>query len=138
MNDQTMQETLAMRRWAVIGASDDRGRYGYRIYRLLKDRGYQVYPVNPNHEEIEGDRCYPDIASLPEPPEVVDFVVNPRDGARVMGDVAAAGIRYAWMQPGTRSDEIRGLARDGGVELIEDCVLIQIERFEPPPWQRGG
>lgn len=123
-----IRSTLAMKHWAVVGATDDPAKFGYRIWRVLKDRGYQATPVNPSLTEIEGEPVYRSILDVPERPEVVDMVVNPRTGLRVMKEIAQAGIRYVWMQPGTRSDEIRDFAEENGIELIEDCVLIQVDR----------
>jgi len=120
--------TLAMKTWAVVGAHDDPARYGYKIFRVLKDRGYTVYPIHPRLKEIDGDPVYTRIADLPAVPDVIDMVVNPDTGLRVMEDIKAAGIRYAWMQPGTRSLEIRDYAAANGIELIEDCVLVQVDR----------
>ena len=70
-------EFLAQKVWAVVGASRDPERYGYKIFRTLLDAGYRVYPVNPSADEIAGQRAYPSLAALPEKPDVVDTVVPP-------------------------------------------------------------
>lgn len=126
--DDLIRKTFAMKKWAVVGASDDPARYGYKIWRVLRDREYTAFPVHPRHKEIDGEPVYKSLADLPEVPEVVDMVVNPATGIRVMEDIRDLGIRYVWMQPGTRSDEIRDFARENGIELIEDCVLVRIDR----------
>lgn len=56
------------------------------------------------------------------------MVVNPTIGIKVMEEIAALGIKYVWLQPGTRSDEIREFAASNGIEIIEDCVLHRIDR----------
>ncbi len=124
--DDLISRTLAMKKWAVVGANNDPERFGYKLYRTLVDHGYDVVPVNPSLEEVQGTRCHASIADIPEPPEVVDMVVNPRVGIGVMKEIAQAGIRYVWLQPGTRSDEIRGFAREHEIELVEDCVMAQL------------
>lgn len=121
-----IEKTLAMKKWAVVGARQDQSTYGYKIWWLLKDRGYTVSPVNPKGGDIDGETVYTSIADLPETPEVVDMVVNPQAGLKVMEEIAARGIKYVWMQPGTRSDAIRAFAAEKGIELIEDCVLIRL------------
>lgn len=128
MTEALIRSTLALKKWAVVGATDDPAKFGYRIWRVLKDRGYQTAAVNPSLAEIEGEPVYKSILDIPEKPEVVDMVVNPRTGLRVMHEIAQAGIKYVWMQPGTRSQEIRDFAEANGIELIEDCVLIQVDR----------
>jgi predicted CoA-binding protein len=127
MNRQELiSATLAMKKWAVVGAHNDPARYGYRIYRLLRDAGYTVWPIHPRLKEIDGDAVYTGLRQLPEVPEVVDMVVNPETGLRVFEDIAALGIKYVWMQPGTRSDVIREYAAAHGISLIEDCVLVRL------------
>lgn len=123
-----VRRTLEMKKWAVVGASDDPARYGHRIWRVLRDRGYTAWPVHPRLREIDGEEVYSSVADLPETPDVVDMVVNPSIGIKVMEDIRRAGIRHVWLQPGTRSDEIRDFAREHGIELIEDCVLVRLDR----------
>lgn len=119
-----------MKKWAVVGASDDPGRYGYKIFRVLRDAGHTVYPIHPTLADIDGVACHARLSDLPEVPEVVDMVVNPRVGIKVFEEIAALGIRYVWLQPGTRSDEIREFARQHDITLVEDCVLVRIGREE--------
>ncbi len=125
---ELIEKTFGMKTWAVVGAHDDPGRYGYKLFRILKDRGYEVYPIHPRLKEIDGEVVYKSISDLPKKPEVIDMVVNPEIGIKVFDEIKAAGIEYVWMQPGTRSDEIREFARDNDIHLIEDCVLVRIDR----------
>ena len=71
----TIQQALNQKVWAVIGATHKTEKFGYKIYKCLKDHGYEVYPVNPNIAEIDGDTCYSSLSALPVVPAVVDFVV---------------------------------------------------------------
>jgi len=83
------EKMLEKKVWAVVGASDNPEKYGNLIYKKLKSRGYRVYPVNPNYETIDGDKCYKDLSSLPEVPEVIDMVVAPRHGVKVIEEAAS-------------------------------------------------
>jgi hypothetical protein len=130
MTSSVIRETLRMKSWAVVGASDDPGRYGYKLFRVLRDAGHTVYPIHPTLDEIDGVKCNARLTDLPAVPEVVDMVVNPRVGLKVFEEIAALGIKYVWMQPGTRSDEIRTFATEHGITLVEDCVLVRIGREE--------
>ena len=60
---------------AVVGATDNSGKYGYVIYRDLKRKGYTIYPVNSNRSEIDGDKAYSRLAEIPEKPTIVNIVV---------------------------------------------------------------
>jgi predicted CoA-binding protein len=114
------------RKWAVIGVSEDREKYGNKIYRDLREAGYTVYAVNPKLETVEGDPCYASVKALPETPDVVDLVVPPKVAEQTILDCLALGIKRVWFQPGSESDEAIRLAKDGGMEVVHDaCIMIQ-------------
>jgi predicted CoA-binding protein len=124
--DERMAKAIALKTWAVVGATDDPGKYGYKLARVLKDAGRTVYPIHPTLSAIDEMAVYPSLKSLPAVPDIIDMVVNPRIGIGVMREAAELGIKTVWLQPGTRSDEIRAFAEEHGIELIEDCVLVRI------------
>lgn len=114
------------RTWAVVGVSDDRQKYGNKIYRDLRDAGYTVYAINPKLETVEGDPCYSSVKTLPGIPDVVDLVVPPNVALNVVQDCLDAGIKRIWFQPGSESEEAVQKARDGGMEVVYDaCIMIQ-------------
>lgn len=117
---------LGKKIWAVVGANQDRQKYGNMIYRKLKQRGYRVYPVNPNYETVEGDKCYQNLTSLPEMPEVIDMVVSPKFGMAVIEEAAALGIKNIWLQPGAYNDELMNLIAAKGLKAIQACVLVAL------------
>ncbi|HEY9687553.1 MAG TPA: CoA-binding protein [Coleofasciculaceae cyanobacterium] len=114
------------RKWAVIGVSEDREKYGNKIYRDLREAGYTVYAVNPKLETVEGDPCYSSVKTLPETPDVVDLVVPPKVAEQAIRDCLELGIKRVWFQPGSESDEAIRLAKDGDMEVVHDaCIMIQ-------------
>ncbi len=123
-----MQEEMMLKKkvWAVVGANDNPEKYGNRIYKKLKANGYKVYPVNPNYEIIEGDKCYNDLLSLPEKPEVIDMVVSPKRGIPVIEEAARLGIKNIWLQPGTYNDELMSLIGEKGLTAVQACVLVAL------------
>jgi predicted CoA-binding protein len=129
-NRALIEECVEERIWAVVGASTNPARWGYRIYRALKESGYRVYPVNPRAKLIDGDPCYPSLLSLPERPGVVDVVVPPKLGLAVADDAAAAGIPRIWFQPGAESAENVTHARALGLHVIHHaCALVERRRW---------
>mgnify|MGYP000928876072 FL=1 len=112
--------------WAVVGANTDADKYGNKIYRKLKSMGYRVYPVNPNYDTVEGDKCYKDLSSLPEVPEVVEMVVSPKRGKPVIEEAARLGIKNIWLQPGTYDDELLETIRQKGLTAVQACVLVAL------------
>ncbi|MGQ9545505.1 MAG: CoA-binding protein, partial [Candidatus Bathycorpusculaceae bacterium] len=91
--------------FAVVGASRDLRKYGYQVYKDLKIAGYRVFPVNPNAQEILGDRCYPSLEDLPFKPDVVDVVVPPKVTEDIVETCKKLGITKVWMQPGSESEK---------------------------------
>ncbi len=120
MSEQMMLEKKV---WAVVGASENPERFGSKIYKKLKSKGYKVYPVNPNYQTIDGDKCYDSLSSLPEVPDVVDMVVNPRHGISVIEEAARLGIKNIWLQPGSYNDQVMDLIRERGLNAVQGCVL---------------
>ena len=109
--------------WAVVGANNDPNKYGNIIYKKLKFRGYEVYPVNPKYEEVEGDPCYRDLRSLPRKPEVINMVVSPKRGKAIIEEAAELGIKNIWLQPGAYDDELMELINNKGLVAVQACVL---------------
>ncbi len=118
---------LALRRYAVVGASRRPEKYGYKVMKNLLERGKTVFPVNPGVSEIDGIRCYPAIRDIPEKPEAVHIITQPEVTERVARDCVDIGVRYVWMQPGAESDTAIALLKKHGVTVIYDrCVLVQL------------
>ena len=120
------EKMLACKIWAVVGANQDPQKYGNMIYRRLKDRGYRVYAVNPNYQTVDGDKCYENLASLPETPEVLDMVVSPKYGIAAIEEAAGLGIKNIWLQPGAYNDELLGIIAKRGLNAVQACVLVAL------------
>ncbi|WIF94345.1 CoA-binding protein [Caminicella sporogenes] len=126
--EKIKQEMLDKKIWAVVGATSNREKYGYKIYKKLKDKGYEVYPINPGYEEIEGDKCYNSISELPVKPDCVNIVVPPRISNKVIEEIANEGIEYVWLQPGTFTEETIDLAESKNLKFVYyDCVLVALD-----------
>ncbi len=120
------EKTIKMKNWAVVGATNKRRKFGYKIFELLKENGYNVYPVNPNLETINEDRCYDNLDEIDEKIDVVDLVVNPKIGIEIMKDIKNNNIKYVWLQPGARSAEIRKFARENDIKYINGCIYAEL------------
>jgi predicted CoA-binding protein len=120
------------RTWAVVGCSPDPGRDSHRIARLLQTRGFRVIPVNPNADEVLGERCYPGVGEIPpgESIDVVDiFRRADRAGAHV-DEAIARGARAVWMQLGVIDEEAAQRALAAGLDVVMDrCPAIELPRL---------
>jgi predicted CoA-binding protein len=125
---QRIAAFLAAGSFAVAGASADRAKYGNRVLRSLIAARRRVYPVNPHQSEIEGLRCYADLASLPEPVGSLSIVTPPAVTEQIVLAAAAAGIENVWMQPGAESPHAVAEAERLGLNVIAGgpCLLVAL------------
>jgi len=113
----------ALQRLAVVGASRKNG-FGKTILKELKGKGYQVFPVNPKAESIEGERCYKTLDELPNVDGVV-VVVPPEQAEKVVADCGRLGLKRVWLQQGAESPKVLEGCRQQGIDAIHDsCILM--------------
>ena len=110
---------------AVVGISSDEGRPSHRAARYLKEHGYRIIPVNPREREVLGERCYPDLCSVPEQIEVVDVFRRPRFLPRVVAEAMYAGAKAVWMQEGIVHEAAARRAREAGMEVVMDRCMVK-------------
>ena len=112
---------------ALIGASNDRSKYGNKIYRDLRNKGYNVTPINPKEEKIEGDRAYSSIEEMKELPDIANFVVPSQVAIKIAQNITNLGIKHLWVQPGSESKELEDwLKNTDGIEyLINACIMVE-------------
>ncbi len=121
----SVDEFLAQRSLAVVGVSRSGKKFGNMAYRELKAKGYNLFPVHPEAETLEGDRCYSSLGALPELAGGVLIVVPPDQTEQVVRDAAAAGIKRVWMQQGAGSEAALLLCRAKGIEAVHgECILM--------------
>ena len=112
---------------ALVGASNDKSKFGNRIYRDLKIKGYNVIPINTKEERIEGDKAYTSIQMMDDLPDIVIFVVPPPIAMKVAQNAVELGVKYLWFQPGSESDELENWLKDtDGIKyLINACIMVE-------------
>lgn len=115
--DKKVDDFLAQKRIAVAGVSHDNSHHpvGNLIYHRLKKTGHDVFPVNPNMQSFEGDRCYPNVQSIPGGVDGVVIITRPEITERIVRDCGDAGVRRVWMH--------QSLAKGSSVspEAVEYC-----------------
>jgi predicted CoA-binding protein len=113
---------------AVIGASNDRHKFGNRAVRAYREQGYTVVPINPHEPEIEGLKAYGSILDVPGPVDMASFYVPPEVGEQVIADVARKGVAEVWLNPGAESDALIARARGLSIKPIVACSIVAIGR----------
>lgn len=118
------QEFVAEKRIAVVGVSRTRG-FGNIALRELRKKGYQVYPVNANADEVDGLRCYRRLADVPGPPPAVLAVIPPAETEKLVGECVRLGVKKLWMQQGSESEAAIRAAEAAGLSVVHHaCVLM--------------
>jgi hypothetical protein len=112
---------------AIIGASQDRNKFGNKAVRVFADKGYKVYPIHPKLSEIEGYKVYSSILQVPEKElDMVSFYLPPAVGMQVIEDVAKVKCKEVWLNPGSESDELVEKAESLGLTVIQACSIVSV------------
>ena len=118
-------EFIAQKNLAIVGVSRNPKKFGNYIYRELKGKGYNVFPVNSGAEVIEGDSCYPNVKGLSGKVEGVIINVPPEETEKVLRDVNLAGIKKVWMQQGSQSKEAEKYCEENGIDFVSnECIIM--------------
>jgi len=116
---------------AVVGISNKLGRPSLTVASYLKGQGYRIIPVNPTIQDVNGEKCYPDLTSIPEKVDVVDIFRKPADVLPVVEEAVRIGAKVVWMQEGIVNEEAARRARDAGLLVVMDkCMLKEHSRLK--------
>lgn len=133
MTEQDRIKTfLSGKRFAVVGASANREKYGNKVLRAYLQNGLDAVPVNPSGGQIEGLAAYADLASVPEPIDCLSIITPPAVTEKVVAQAIARGIKNIWMQPGAESPTAIAAAEAAGANVIAGgpCVLVALRYHE--------
>lgn len=115
---------------AIVGLSPKPERPSYQVAAYLLGAGYEIIPVNPGQGQIMGLRCYPDLASIPQPVDIVDIFRNPSEVPAIVDSAIAIGAKVLWMQIGIVHEEAAAKARAAGLTVIMDrCLAIEHQKL---------
>lgn len=111
---------------AVVGASPKPWRDSGSIAEYLKNKGYRVFPVNPQYQEVLGMKCYPDLKSVPEKIDIVDIFRNPDEVMPVIDEAIAVGAKSVWMQLNVVNEAAAAKAEKAGLTVVMDlCIAVE-------------
>jgi len=125
---QSIEQFLAPKKLAIAGVSHDPKKFGNTVYRELKEKGYEVYPINPNLDQINGDPCFHSVAAL-----LVDIrhllVLTPKSQTlQVVKDAVSKGIDHLWIQQMSETRETLDYLKDKQINLIhKECIFMWVE-----------
>ena len=112
---------------AVVGLSPRPERDSNGVAAYIQEHGYRIIPVNPTAQEILGEKCYPNLASIPEPVDVVDIFRRSEEAPTIVADAIKIGARAVWMQKGVVSEEGASAARKAGLTVVmNECIECEV------------
>lgn len=121
-----IKAAFSKEKWAVLGATQTEHKFGYKIFKRLSDKGYDVLPINPNYTEVNGVKTK---ASISETigVSVVNVVVAPEIAYQALEGISDCGVEFVWFQPGSYNDAVIQHANDLGLKVIYGyCVLVEL------------
>ncbi|MFA5374135.1 MAG: CoA-binding protein [Dehalococcoidia bacterium] len=113
---------------AVVGLSSNNERPSYGVSAYLKKHGYKIIPVNPNEDQILGERCYPSLASIDGQVDIVDIFRRSEEVDTIVDEAIRIKAKVVWMQEGVVNAEAAKKARDAGLEVIMDMCMMKEHR----------
>ncbi len=126
-------EEILMRykRVAVVGVSRDKKKDSRIVFEYLKNNGFTVYPVNPNVDEIEGQKCHKSILDIPDKIDVVDIFRLSDEVLPIVEDAIKKKVKVVWMQLGIINEEAAKLARENGLRVVMNkCIMAEHKAFK--------
>jgi predicted CoA-binding protein len=125
---KAVDDFLSQKRLGVVGVSRGGKKFGNTIYKELQTKGYQVVPINPHADTIDGQPCYPNVQAVPEPLDGIVVTVKPAETEKVVKEAAEAGIRHIWMQQGSESKTAIRFCEEQDIPVIAgECILMFAE-----------
>ena len=115
---------------AIVGLSADWWRPSYFAAKYMQEHGYRIIPVNPKYTEVLGEKCYPNLESIPEAVDIVDVFRKSEDCAPIAKQAVAIGAKTLWLQLGVENVEAQQIAEEAGLAVVMNrCVKIEYARL---------
>ena len=108
---------------AIVGISDNRERFSNKVGKYLKNKGYNVIPVNPKYDTVLGSKSYSSVLEIPDEVDIVDIFRKPEAVGEVVDEAIKKGVKVLWMQEGVINEDAARKAKDAGIKVVMDrCI----------------
>lgn len=122
---KNIEDFLNLEKYAVVGVSKNKRKFGYVVFEDMKKKGFDVVPINPNADKILDCTCYPDLKSIPEKVDGIIIVTPPEVTEKVVKEALEAGIENIWIQPMAENKSIMEFAEKNSYNIVcKQCILM--------------
>ena len=142
---ESVDQFLAQKSIALVGLSRKGNQFSNSAFKELKKKGYNMIPVNPNAESIDGEQCYPDLNSLKDKVDGALIMTPSNQAPDVVKSASDAGIKHVWIQQGAESEEAARIAEENKLNVVSgECIMMfaqptaSIHRFHRWVWKLFG
>jgi predicted CoA-binding protein len=134
----SIEQFLSDRKVAVAGVSRNQKKFGYAVFKELRSKGYEVYPVNPATNTIDDEKCYSSVAELPDGISSLLVVTPKKETMEVVRQAHQKGIRHLWIQQMSETPEVIDFSKDKFEQVIvKQCILMFAEPAGMHKFHRG-
>ncbi|MBO8161046.1 MAG: CoA-binding protein [Thermosipho sp. (in: Bacteria)] len=120
-----------IRKIAIVGATTNKSKFGNIVLRDLRKKGFEVIPVTPRYDEVEGIKTVKKIKDLPNDIDLLVFILPPKIGIEATKEAVESGFTNLWYQPGAYSDEIDEFLKQKGITVFHDvCIMIETNNLQ--------
>ena len=129
MNDNEIKNILKYQRLAIVGLSDKPHRDSYAVSKYLQQQGYQIIPVNPQTDQILGEKSYPNLLEIPQPVDVAVIFRKPDAVPDIVNQAIQSHVKAIWMQEGVVHEDAAQRARHAGLQVVMNkCILKEHQK----------
>ncbi len=128
---EDIKKFVAYKKVALAGVSRNGEKFGNVLYKELRKKGYEVYPVNPHTEILDGEKCYRSLAELPKDTEGILINLPPASSVELLKEANEVGLKSVWLQQGASSEETREYCANNQFHYVDKaCILMYAEPVE--------
>ena len=122
---ESINKFLEPKKLAIAGVSRNTKKFGYAIFNELRQKGFEIAPINPNTDEIDGIKCYKSVSEIPTEFEKLFIVTAKNETDIILKQAIDKGIKHIWVQQMSNTPETSKFAKDNGIDLIEkECLFM--------------
>jgi predicted CoA-binding protein len=139
---ESIDQFLAPKKIAVAGVSENSKKFGYAVFNELRQKGFEICPINPARSEIEDIKCYQSVLDIPDDYKKLLIVTSKSETDVILEQAAQKGIKHVWIQQMSGTENSKNIAAENGIQLIDkSCILMyaqpvkSIHKFHRVLWK---